>query len=253
MSYYKGNAVYDELTKNNVKHLKFVTGNEWQLIYGDANCDPQLLVYVFGKNETEYNSSLSSSDQEGVDLYKHLSAITGVPYVIIKFRTDITEVTEVLISTDGKNFELKNMTELMKVFSSYNLPISISTTGKYLNDKTSSAYHKWQRGSLGSSLKVSDIDLYKVDANGNPTTIYELKRSYYSLGRWAPFKDDYNNFRLLSKFCNSAGIAFKILYNVRHKSPFFDDASKLKLFSVNFNNTPPIKLDGIIDFQDFVK
>nr|WP_321222221.1 hypothetical protein [uncultured Psychroserpens sp.] len=253
MSYYKGNAVYDELIKNSVNHLKFVTGNEWQLIYGDANCDPKLLVYVFGKNESEYNSNLSNADQEGVDFYKHLSAITGVPYILIKFRTDISEVTEVLLSTDGTNFELKNMMELMQVFSSYNLPISNSTTGKYLNDRTSSAYHKWQRGSLGSSLKVSDIDLYKVGANGNPTTIYELKRSYYSLDRWAPFRDDYNNFRLLSKLCNSAGTTFKILYNVRHKSPFFDDASKLKLFSVNFNNTPPIELDGIVDFQDFIK
>jgi hypothetical protein len=253
MSYYIGNAVYDDLIKNNVGHLKFVTGDEWQLIYGDANCDPKLLVYVFGKNEIEYNSALSDKDQDGVSFYKYLSGKTGVPYLIIKFRTDIEEVTEVLVSTDGQNFELKSMTELMQIFSHFNLPISNSTTGKYLNDKTSSAYHKWQRGSLGSSLKVSDIDLYKIDANGYPTTIYELKRSYYSLDRWTPFTDDYNNFRLLSKLCISANLEFKILYNVRQKNPFFDDASKLKLFSVNFNNTSPVKLDGIVSFQDFIK
>src|SRR5690606_23313522 len=130
--------------------------------------------------------------------------------------------------------------------------INNNTTAKYLNDKTSSAYHNWQRNSLGRGITVSDIDLYRVSENGTPKVIYELKRSYYSLERWNPFRDDYSNFKLISNLCNKAGLEFKIIYNVRHKSPFFDDPSKLKLFSVNFDKTPPIILDGISTFEDFI-
>lgn len=248
MSYYKGNAIYEQLIKNDIKQYKFVTGNEWQLVYGDANCEPQLLVYVFGKTDNELNTK----DSEGINFYKYLSLQTGIPYLIIKFRIDIVEIEEVLVSTDGQNFSTKTMRELMNLFSSYKLPISNNATSKYLNDKTSSAYHKWQRGSLGRDLKVSDIDLYKVDKDSLPITLYELKRSYYSLERWQPFQDDYNNFRLISKLCNKCNLKFEIIYNVRHTSPFFDDVSKLKIFSVNFAQTPPIKLDGIISFADFI-
>ena len=251
--YYKGNGIYEELLKNNIQQYKFVTGNEWQLVYGNADCEPQLLVYLFGKNKNNYDTKLNNKEIKRINFYTYLSSQTAIPYLIIKFRIDIVEVEEVLVSTDGHHFITKNMTELMSLFASHKLPISNSTTQKYLNDKTSSAYHKWQRNSLGRDLKVSDIDLYKVDTNNLPTTIYELKRSYYSLDKWIPFKEDYTNFKLLSKLCNKCNLNLQIIYNVRHKSPFFDDVSKLKLFSVNFTHTPPIKFDCIISFADFIK
>ena len=144
------------------------------------------------------------------------------------------------------------MSDLSEIFADYGLPISDSGTDKYLNDKSSSAYHNWQRECLGRDLTVSDIDSWRINEATKPEIIYELKRSYYSLSRWQPFTDDYNNFKLLSNLCNLTSLRFKIVYNVRHKKPFYDDISKLKLFDVDFDKRPPIKEKGIITLDSFL-
>lgn len=253
MSYYIGNAIYDELLANSVQHFRFVTGNAWQLVYGDEDCNPLLLVYARGVKSIDYESPLSAVDKEGMDFLRSLSEVTGLPFIGIKFCTDINEIEEVLLTTNGIAAKRKSLSELKMFFSEHGLPITNSSTVKYLNDKTSSAYHKWQRESLGKSLMVSDIDLYKINTSGLPTTLYELKRSYYPLEKWVPFSDDYNNFKLLYNLCEISNMKLKILYNVRTKSPFFDDPSIIKLFSVNFKSSPPIILDGILSFQDFIR
>ena len=107
------------------------------------------------------------------------------------------------------------MPELSKLFASIGLPVSNTHTAKYLNDRTSSAYHNWQRNSLGAALTVSDIDLWRVSETGDPEIVFELKRSYYDLSRWKPFTDDYRNFMLISNLCQRAGTHFKIIYNQR--------------------------------------
>ena len=253
MSYYKGNAIYNELIKRSVDHYKFVTGNAWQLIYGDANCNPLLLVYAFGVESNKFGQTISNKNREGIDFLTRFSEISGVPFIAVQFKTDASEVDGCLISKDGLNYQSKSMVDLAKIFSHFGLPISNNSTAKYLNDKTSSAYHQWQRNSLGSALIVSDVDLYKVNSENKPTTLYELKRSYLSIEKWEPFKADYNNFRLVSNFCNMVGLEFQVVYNVRHKNPFFDDPSKLKLFKVNFKNNPSVILDKVMTFDEFIE
>ena len=103
------------------------------------------------------------------------------------------------------------------------------------------------------ALTVSDIDLWGLDASTNPRVIFELKRSFYDLGRWKPFTDDYRNFKLLSNLCNESEMRFRILYNQRTKNPFQDIISSMKVFSIDFSKTPPISGGSIISLEQFNK
>ena len=187
MTYYSSNALYDEIEKQEIQHLKFVSGNAWQLIYGNANCSPLLLVFIMGKTKHDFGNSLTVKELEATNLFVNLSHKSGLPFLSLQFRIDSKEIKNILFSSDGHCFEEKSLTELQKIYSNFSLPISNTPTGKYLNDKTSSAYHDWQRKTLGRALNVSDVDLWRLNENEEPTVLYELKRSYYSLERWKPF------------------------------------------------------------------
>lgn len=252
MTYYKSNALYDKIKEMGLTNFKFVSGDAWQLVYGNDACNPLLLVFAKGTTFTEYNQELSEQDIDAINLLSHVSDRTGLQLIIIKFQTDMSIIQEVLFAYSDLKFQKISLSGLSALYGKYGLPVSNTSTDKYLNDKTSSAYHNWQRQSLGRSLTVSDIDLWRIDETATPEIIFELKRSYYSLERWKPFTDDYNNFRLISNLCNMASLNFKIAYNVRTKYPFYDDISKIKLFEVDFNKQPPIKEEGIISLKEFL-
>ncbi len=253
MEYYKSNAIYEHIINQNVIQYKFVVGNAWQLVYGDNNCMPKLLVYAEGVKDTDIENELLDNSKYAFGLLKTLTDKANLPLIFIKFPSNIDEVDYVLVADDPKNLTFKkvNMSELSDIYKNHGLPITNSTTAKYLNDRTSSAYHNWQRGSLGSQITVSDIDLWKVNDKGEPVEIYELKRSYYSLERWKPFTDDYRNFQLIDNLCRMCGISFRILYNVRLKNPFREIIDPLKIFSVNFTQNPPIQGGNIISLNGF--
>ena len=149
------------------------------------------------------------------------------------------------------SFIKQSLQDLKNKFSGYGLPISNSKTDKYLNDKVSSAYHKWQRDQLGRSLVVSDIDLVNIK-NGSLFAFYELKRSYKSLEEWQPHRDDYPNFILLSKLAQKSGLLLRIAYNVRTKNPWYDNISKIKVFEFKHGNPVSIKDRGIYSLSDFL-
>jgi len=253
MSYYKTNALYKALNSAGVPQFKFVVGDAWQLVYGDSKCTPLLLVFAKGVPAALLNSQLLNEDLEAVKLFRYCSEKANLPFAIIKFPIDSEEVTEIRFTT-GKKFETISMKELTTRYNNYGLPISNTPTDKYLNDRYSSAYHNWQRKSLGKDLTVTDIDLWKLDSKGNPQIILELKRSFYSPEEWKPYLDDYNNFKIISNLCNEVGINFMITYNYRITKPKFkDDPSRIALFDVDFSKTPPINKRGIVTFEEFLE
>jgi hypothetical protein len=252
MKYYATNAMYEQILSDRIAYYKFTSGNAWQLVYGDQNSNPLLLIYAKGVNENEYLSDFSDQDKEAVELLSFISKHSALPLLIIKFRSDLSEINEVLVSEQHYDFKKVSLAELSNIYKNYGLPVSNTPTDKYLNDRTSSAYHNWQRSCLGKSLTVSDIDLWKVDENGTPKIIFELKRSYYSIERWNPFPEDYNNFMLVWQLCFKSSISFKIAYNVRTRNPFFDDISKIKIFSVDFMKNPSIIEENIVSLNDFL-
>ena len=246
MTYYQGNALYEMIERQKRTDFVYSVHNSWQLVYGDKNGTPILILFV--KSVNSLNNSFSKTDKDSIRLLKHAADTGNLPFMTLLFDGNKKEINNVVI-----NGEKISLISLANLFRNLGLPIQTNnTTQKAINDKPSSAYHNWQRMNLGNSLIVSDIDLWKVTKEGKPIRIYELKRSYIPLDKWTPFKADYNNFRLISNFCNLTNISFKIVYNRREKYPVFhDDISLLKVFDVNFSRSNPILLEGVYTLDKF--
>lgn len=252
MQYYRGNALYRYIHSHHISDFHYVAGNMWQLVYGNHLCQPQLLILAIGATHRHYHHPFLEEEIEAFQLLKKLSEASGVPLKILKFNADASNIETLILFNDiHEKGYIISLRQLSVVFAKYGLPVSNSSTVKYLNDKTSSAFHKWQRECLGKKLTVSDIDLWRTKDEATIECIFELKRSYIPIDRWKPFRDDYQNFRLLSKLANMAGIDFKIAYNNRYKKPFKDDVSKIKVFKVDFNRETPIWDEGIFKTRAF--
>lgn len=250
--YYRSNAMYEYLNGNPDNRFFYVSSDLWMLVYGNQNCDPQLLVLVSGVNDEDELSSVSEREGRAYKIMSELSEKSEVPVVFIRFSVNVESIDSIMLFNQKiRNFLRLNLADLRALFSRYGLPISKSPTAKYLNDKESSAYHKWQRTELGHSLRVSDIDLVSIK-NREICKIYELKRSYYSLESWVPFNDDYNNFVLLSKLSHKAKLQLLIAYNKRTKNPWEDDISKIKLFEFNHAKRIPVTLIGYYTLKEFL-
>ena len=254
VKYYNSNALYDYITEEEIENFTFTSGNLWQLVYGDANCEPKLLAVVSGVQNDDLESATTVAENEACRLLSIISNSKDVPLIFIRFIIDASEVSQVLIFEHGEErYEIIGMNELKQRFREAGLEVTNSSTTKYLNDATSSAYHKWQRNNLGRNITVADFDLWRLDEEKKPLEVHELKRSYYSLDRWEPFKDDYSNFSLLDNTLKGLDIDFKIVYNVRTKNPWKDDISRLKIFDVDFNKHPEIEFNETIDLEDFLE
>ncbi|WP_139159284.1 MULTISPECIES: hypothetical protein [Serratia] len=239
MSYYNSNAIYNNLVKT--PNYCWTVGNAWILVYGDHNSDPRLIVFAQGKSWVQDNQVLES--------VAALANRAGLPTMHIEFDDKAEAIETVNHYINATISEEISLTKLKELFKEHGVPVNSYNFSKAINDKESSAYHKWQRSSLGR-ITVSDIDLIRID-NQEIMTILELKRSYYTLERWNPFPEDYPNFRLINNVCRRAGLGFIIAYNVRHTRPkFFDDPSQIKLFfyDKNFNVTQ----EKIVPLSDFV-
>ncbi|WP_348234918.1 hypothetical protein [Vibrio parahaemolyticus] len=242
MSYYVNNAIYSELKRKNIKNVFWVAENAWILVYGNANLIPKVVVIAHTKNW--------SVDYEIINVTKKIANDASLRMLQICFDSTSPEIEFVdLINEDGSLQEI-TLGELRSTFKDLGLPVSNTETQKAINSAESSAYHHWQRISLGRGLCVADIDLLKRRKDGR-YSIVELKRSFYALDKWSPFPADFNNFYLLEKLCKMSGNSFFILYNRRMTKPkFFDDPSIVTLF--DFNDGEPIKL-GKFKFEILFK
>lgn len=237
--YYKSNAIYDSIT--DTSRFKWVSGNAWALIYGDNNSTPKVLAFVCGKSWP--------SDQELISAIQQISKKSNIPCIQIIFDDKANEIQNVDFSEDWHTFETISLEELKEHFARLGVPVNQSLCSKAINSQLSSAYHMWQRSSLGK-IVVSDIDLIHLSESGEVSSIIELKRSIYSIDRWQPFSDDFANFKLISNVCNQINAKFKICYNVRTKNPFNDDPSILKIFT--YSQNLQIENVKVIPLSDFL-
>jgi len=221
------------------------------LIYGDNYCKPMVLAYV----KAVRGNPLAQSSALESDLIQILVSLAKPLHLpVIEIRFDTTSILRsVALSQLPASLHMISLENLAGVFASFGLPIISGKVVKEINDASSSTYHDWQRLVLGNMITVSDLDLIRM-RSGISAEIVELKRSYKAVETWEPYEDDYPNFRLIWKVSSSAGLPLTILYNQRRKNPFFDDISRVSVFSLNFGRTgvPWTKL-GILGFEQFVR
>lgn len=251
MKYYRSNAVYDRLASTSNHNFLWISGDAWFLIYGDGMGNPRLLAFV-ATHHYRYDKRL-------ILMAQSMSRLSNLPLVYIQFDGDATVIDEVRFAQYQVDvsavFKTVDAEELKCKFKQFGIPVQEGLCQKAINDKSSSAYHNWQRRSLGRNMVVSDVDLIRVtEKNGmiQATEIVELKRSYIPLDTWTPFADDYPNFDLIAKLCEKLGIKMHIAYNVRTKSPFFDDCRYLSLFEYHYRNTIKVSKIKTLSFEAFV-
>lgn len=207
-NYYKSNGLYDRLLNLKGAHdFQWVSGNAWLLAYGNKiDQEARFLALVSGSSWIP--------QEEIIESLKHLAQKIKVPVIQIVF-DDAPE--KVLSSVSVKNLlnektKKVSLNDLFEIFKKLKLDVNQGLCGKLINDKASSAYHKWQRATLGNKIIVSDIDLIRTSVAG-PVEIIELKRSTQDISKWSPYKEDYLNFSLLKSVSIKAGINFSISYN----------------------------------------
>jgi len=212
------------------------------LVYGDQNTSPQALVLAFG--------SSWSTQKDVVGVAKKIAQKSGIPLLFVKFNDAAQFIDKVGFGKLGQKPCELNLDQLKDEFRKLGLPVKSGACGKGVNDATSSAYHNWQRSSLGS-IKVTDIDLIRLNSEGEPIEVIELKRSFSPLNQWNPYPVDYVNFNLLLTVCSKSAMTLTIAYNVRQTKPVFnDDASRFALFSYAASNSP-VRI-GEFNYSDFL-
>jgi len=244
--YYKSNAIYDELNKVENDFI-WVIGNAWLLIYGDKNSIPKVFILVVGKSWVK--------QAEVIKALRFINSKTSIPFFMIKFDdTDGSKLTKIgFVSSNEKTPTTITLDELKYKFIEVGLDIQDGECHKYLNDKESSSYHKWQRSELGFNITVTDIDLIRIDRKtGRPLEFIELKRSFLDVKKWSPYPDDFANFNLiLNTIQLFKDINFYILYNQRITKPnFIDNHDPISIFSYTINN--PIVIAREMSFKDFI-
>lgn len=250
MDYYVGNAVYNYLIGNNMQHNFFwMSADKWLLVYGDEHHNPKVVSVVSQGNISE---ELTTNEKNALKVVKNIVKNTDVGMNFIKYDPN-RALSEVKYWEIGEERPITiNMGQLKNRFLSYGLKMNSITTNKEINDKSSSTYHKWQRENMGSYITVTDIDLIRFNDNKVGEFI-ELKRSKDDIRKWQPYKNDYNNFILLSRLAKKANIDFYIVYNYRRKNPFYDDISKLKLFEFDHRLKTYCRFMGYGKIEDFAK
>ena len=223
--FYEGNAIYRKLAEEKSARLVAPGSNAWPLIYGSGSGQPLALVLACRVEA----SSGRPLVRDGFPLLAYrLACAAGLPFRFMGF----------VEADPARGFLVKNSPqEATRLLSSARWKAELAalgiggpgTAGKAINRASSSGYHGWQRQHLGNITAV-DIDLVRMDPQGNPCQVIELKRSSIPMEKWAPFADDAKNFDLMGAFCKKAGVDFLLAFNEYCRSTLKDDLSRLKVF-----------------------
>ena len=237
-TYYKTNAIVQRVAAESPPRLAWPNPSSWQLLYGTKDSTPVTLVLVRGDDA-------SHGPIEGY--VRQMAATAQLPIVDLTFDDDAAEVTSVRLRDAAGQYADTSLDELKARFAALGLPVTAGGPSKAVNRMTSSAYHDWQRQSLGA-ITVSDLDLVRIGPGATVVEVVELKRSFISLDRWRPYRQDFANFNLLAAFCEPTGARLTIAFN-RYEPPS-DDTSRISLFRY----TPPGSPSqiGVVSFDEFV-
>ena len=250
MSYYSDNAFYKYIRENSITNFEYHSGDTWQLVYGNANAEPKLLVLVFAVKQERLLAPLNNDEKNAIQRMVEISRKSGLKFISFRFNEETSLLQDVAIFTK-KGPKIYPIQSLKDFYAKYGLPINELITTKNINDKSSSPYQDWQRTHLGKDLKVIDLDLFKI-YNEEIVAIYELKRSYYDVEKWNPYPQDYNNFRMLFNLGQLCKIPVYIAYNKRTKNPSNDDISKIMTLRIS-NNIPEFIERCYFEPEDFFK
>lgn len=206
-NYYQTNAIYTFLETKKHSFI-WVSGNAWILVYGNKlDRSPKIIVLAHGISWKPSDNILKT--------LKYIEKKSKIPICKVLFddalNVNINKI-KFAITMDSPYQEI-DLNHLKNIFIQYGLDVDDGICDKYLNDAVSSAYHNWQRKTLGNRIIVSDIDMIRLNMNEEPIEILELKRSSANVNTWKPYQDDFINFDLLNSIATLCDLPLTIVYN----------------------------------------
>ena len=252
--YYQGNELYRYLLEHDLGDRYFwVSGNMWTLLYSNLDGTPVTLCFASRVDqEEELTRKPTSEEIRAFQKFCLLAQRAQLPLFSLRFVDDGAHACEFFWFREYRSSDpaqLISSAQLLDWLRKQGLNFQGDCAKKDVNDKVSSSFHLWQRERMGSSVIAADLDLMRMK-NGAVDTSYELKLSCLPLEKWTPFGTDRANYRAGCCLARRAGANYRIVYNVRHTKPeFFDDVSRLKIFSLD-QGWPPAELGeyGIEDY-----
>lgn len=236
--YYHGNEIYRYLLEHDLSDRYFwVSGTMWTLLYSNPDGTPVTFCFASRVDgEQELTRPSTPEETRAFRQFCLLAKQAELPLFSLRFVDDGCHACEHFLFREfqgGAPSQVIPSGQLLTWLRERGLMFRGDSTGKDLNDRSSSSFHIWQRENMGNSVIATDLDLMRIE-NGRVDTIYELKRSYLPLETWRPFEDDRANYRAGLCLARRAGADYRIVYNVRQTKPeFFDDVSRLKIFSLD--------------------
>ena len=251
MTYYRGTNLYDVLADRAPDRFVWVAGDAWCLIYGDAAAAPRLAVFVEAVPVASLSDTVTQARVKVRSAFFALADGAHLPKMHIRFPTDRDLEAVVEGTGTGVANEL-SLEDLRGRFEAAGVPVRSGAVTKAINRQSSSSFHEWQRATLGSEITVSDVDLLRVDPEDRVAEVVEIKRSNIPLAQWSPFRDDYDNFRLVGGLADANRVPFTISYHLYAGLPRVDDPSRLSLWRVETGAEPPVVSIGVFELQAFL-
>lgn len=231
--YYRGNLLLKSLSNNSIFFVP--RPGTWNVVYADFKNNPSVILNIY-ENKDLFDVKFSKNNWFG-DLQSGELIINGRNSFLIRWN-------------HSHNFLEVNPDELYLEFLKRNLVVSKNYRGKPFNSKASSEYHEWQSHTkfVGG---ITDIDLLRINEEGVPTEIIEIKRSRIKPNEWYPYFQDAGGYEILDKLCSKLSIEFSTIYYHYDPKLGIEDIENLQLFKkkAGFN----FEKMGSLSLKEFVE
>jgi hypothetical protein len=252
MAFYTGSRLPEDLEAVGADQFVWVTEDAWCLVYGDSNCDPKVALFVEAVDSEALEDESPDWNIAVRDIFFGLAEQAGLKRYHLRFAVDAPLISMINVTRTGCHSV--TLAELAEALADCGLPVDHGNAGKPINTQSSSSFHTWQRQALGGQMTATDLDLIRVDDDGQVLEVIEIKRSKYSLESWSPFRADFNNFRLLSRFLSPSGVPLTLSYHLLTDGPRrSEDTSELTLWSVDESSAGLVTNLGRFTLAEFAQ
>ena len=131
---------------------------------------------------------------------------------------------------------------------------------KKINTHTSSKFHKWRinlsnklsKKGLNPNYIIQDFDTLCIN-DGKILAYVEIKRSFYNLIKWYPFKADYNNYKALFELSKKTNSQLWVFYKQKNANILKQGLSIFLMNDVsNFKFDFEKKIFSFKEFNEFL-
>jgi hypothetical protein len=202
------------------------TDDEAMLVWGEKAGDGASLLGYSYNTDARFQER---GDTDPLRMLKTMADGNGVPLLWIgksRFSSGYLQLGQVRgdqdtgLELDGGWVELSDAGKEIQGY--LGTDYEVMGTAKERNKRTAGGFHDWSRTNLPEDFKKQDLDIVVTSDGVHPRYVIELKRSYYHLDDWSPWRDDLRNYHLQAQAASGNRALPLIVY--QNKEPISDDS-----------------------------